>query len=294
MLKPLKPVAAIVAIAATPGELAAIAAARAALSDDEWVSTRTDSELLRYVRSAGIWGDPLASRLRATSAFRTDTVPAATDTQWEFGSFFPAHEESFYPATTGAEGDFMEWLEDEDGIPLLDNEGAALLLVRPYRYKAGAIEPETWLRLVSWHGERVAVWSRAAAARAAESGSAPTVAPVGCSSFSVLIDWRGAGLRNFDAQVLRKLLPSLARNYPDSLHKAYVVPVNTIFLTVWRVLCLLLPKQISDRFTLISGNDMSEQLAAALGPRVAARLPSCMQVGSKEEAQEEEGVVEWL
>ena len=278
-------------IAATPGELAAIAAARAALSDDGWVTTRTDSELLRFVRSAGKGGEPLAPRLRETSAFRADTVPPATDTQWEFGSFFSAQQANFYPATPDAEGDFMEWLRDDDGIPLFDEEGAALLIVRPYRHKAGAIEPETWLRLVTWHAERVAVWSRAAAA-----SDALAVGPAGRGSFSVLIDWRGAGLRNFDTNVLRKLLPTLARQYPHSLHKAYVAPINTLFLAVWRIVCLLLPKRATDRFTLISGSNWPEQLAAALGPRVASRLPPGMQVGGLAEtvtegAQEEEGAV---
>jgi hypothetical protein len=259
---------------ATAEELAIIAAARVALTADAWVSSRTDSELLRFVRSSRS-GD-LVERLRSTSAWRQQTVPAPSDTQWDFQPFFALRERHFFLRSGPSDGDFMEWLTDGDQ-PLLDEDGAAVLLVRPRRHKPGEISPETWLRLVTWHAERVGLWGRDQGCRAAERNAVGSGLLVARGSVTVLIDWRDAGVRNMDLAVLRRLLPKLARNYPNSLHRAYVAPVNSLFTAVWQLMRLLLPKRATDRFTLVSGGDWREQLAEALGQRVARRLPFEMQ-----------------
>lgn len=219
----------------------------------------------------------LVERLRSTSAWREQTVPAPSDTQWDFRSFFAQRESQFYPTSDASDGDFLEWLTDEDDQALFDDDGAAVLLVRPRRHKPGQIDPDTWLRLVTWHAERVGLWSRSLARRSAERGGDGSGYLVARGSVTLLIDWRDAGVRNMDIGVLRRLLPELARHYPNSLHRAYVAPVNSLFTAVWQVMRLLLPKRATDRFALISGGDWRAQLTGALGERVARRLPFDME-----------------
>ena len=73
--------------------------------------------------------------------------------------------------------------------------------------------------------------------------------------------------------LLRRLLPALTRHYPYSLHRAYVAPVNVVFWAIWSVAKALLPAKVTERFTLLSGDDWREKLAEEIGePEVAERL----------------------
>ena len=81
-------------------------------------------------------------------------------------------------------------------------------------------------------------------------------------------------LRHFLLSVLLAvLLPALTRHYPYSLHRAYVAPVNVVFWAIWSVAKALLPAKVTERFTLLSGDDWREKLAEEIGePEVAERL----------------------
>ena len=96
---------------------------------------------------------------------------------------------------------------------------------------------------------------------------------------SIVVDRTGSGLRNQDPVLLRYLIPPLIKNFPFALHRAYVAPVNRVFWTIWRVVRYLLPPPIRSRFRLLTGADWRRQLAAEVGPRVAARLPGNLREG---------------
>ena len=67
-------------------------------------------------------------------------------------------------------GELMEWLGAGAGAPVTD-DGASLLLLRPARYRVGAIPKERWLRLIAWHGERATTACRAASEHRASAGA---------------------------------------------------------------------------------------------------------------------------
>ena len=257
------------AAAATAAERAAIAAARAALPDDAWVASRTDDELLPFARAAG--SDDLVERLAETSAWRAQNLPDAADRSWELSRFFAANEGSFAESDELGARPFLEWVRDGDGdgddsAPAVTLDGASLIVLRPGRHRVGAIEAERWLKLISWQGERATTtWARAAGS---EGGGAD-----GRGAVSLIVDRTGAGLRNQDPALLRRLLPALTRHYPYSLHRAYVAPVNVVFWAIWSVAKALLPAKVTARFTLLSGDDWREKLAEEIGePEVAERL----------------------
>ena len=242
--------------AATEAELDLIAAAAAV--DDAWVRSRTAAEILPFVRASG--NETAQARLRAAAAWRAEWVEE--DADWSFETFFAERADVFWP---GDSGPLMEWLgADAPGaVPLADDDGASLLVLRPGRHRVGAIDRETWLRLIAWHGER----ATSAWARAGDGGGA------GRGRVSIIVDRTDSGLRNQDPVLLRYLLPPLITNFPFALHRAYVAPVNVVFYSIWTVVRYLLPAPIRRRFRLLSGRDWRRQLAEEVGPRVAARLP---------------------
>lgn len=245
--------------AAQPDEQAAISAAREAMPNDEWLASRSDESLLPFVRASRD-ADPTA-RLRDASEWRAEWVPPAEEKSWEFSTFFAAAG-----ADKFCEGDrpFLEWMRASDdadeAAPPLQLDGASLLILRPARHKVGAIDAETWLRLISWHGERAtSTW-------AAKAGA-------GAGAVSIIVDRQGSGLRNQDPALLRVLLPPLTRHFPFALHRAYVAPINPVFWAIWAIARALLPSKVTERFTLFTGDDWRERLEEELGPTVAARLP---------------------
>ena len=251
-------------LSASDAELATLGSLRSQLSSNFWLSTRPDSELLRFLRSSPP-GQPLIDKLRRTAAWRAQVVPSPYDLRFTFSHFFLENEDRFFPEQADLPGPFMEWLGGEER-PTLDEDGSAVLIVRPRRYKPGEIPLRTWLRLITWHAERLATAapprSAAAAARPCQTRGAVTI----------MIDWRGAGVRNFDPMMLRQLLPVLAYHYPLTLQRAYVAPVNSVFQTVWQALRPLLPKGAADHFNLIGGDDWQE-----LGEHLAPWFPTCLE-----------------
>ena len=269
--------------AATEEELQAISVARAALRDDAWVASRSDVELLPFARSCAS-GDALVERLAETSAWRARVLPPADDASWEFDHFFAANADRFFPNDELGERPFLEWVRARDGdaedAPPMQLRGASLLILRPGRHKVGAIDSDTWLRLIAWHGERATTsWARRqreqqlSSSGAAASSSADGAAAEGLGAVTLIVDRRGSGLRNQDPALLRALLPPLTRHFPYSLHMAYVAPINVVFWAIWAVARLALPRAVTQRFMLLSGDDWRAQLDEALGPVVAARLP---------------------
>ena len=117
--------------------------------------------------------------------------------------------------------------------------------MRPGRHNVGAIDSDTWLKLIAWHGERATTtWAR----EAAERGDG------GTAGVALIVDRRCSGLRNQDPALLRALLPALTKNFPYSLHTAYVAPINVVFYAIWAVARLVLPKAVTARFTLLTGD----------------------------------------
>ena len=68
----------------------------------------------------------------------------------------------------------------------------------------------------------------------------------------------------------------MTRHFPYALHRAYVGPVNVVFRAIWRVVRLVLPRRVTARFTLLSGDDwlerLAEELSETLGPTAAAAV----------------------
>ena len=251
----------------SPEELSAIKAARDALPDDPWMALRSDEELLPFVRGASS-GD-LVERLAETSAWRSKVIPPMDDQNWELSTFFGANQGKFYENDELGERPFLQWVKardgDEEGAPPLQLEGASLLILRPGRHSVGAIDSETWLSLIAWQGERATTTWRAAEGK--DDAESP-----GRGAVTLIVDRTGSGLRNQDPTLLRELLPALTRHFPYSLHRAYVAPVNIVFWAIWSVARVLLPTRVSERFTLLRGDDWQEQLANELGPIVSARV----------------------
>ena len=198
-------------------------------------------------------------------------MPDAADRSWELSRFFAANEGSFAESDELGAKPFLEWVRDArtataTSAPPVTLDGASLIVLRPGRHRVGAIEAERWLKLISWQGERATTtWARAAGS---EGGGAD-----GRGAVSLIVDRTGAGLRNQDPALLRRLLPALTRHYPYSLHRAYVAPVNVVFWAIWSVAKALLPAKVTARFTLLSGDDWREKLAEEIGePEVAERL----------------------
>ena len=262
---------------ATAEEREAIRAARAKLVDDPWVAARSDAELLPFARSCS--ESELADRLAETSAWRTRVLPASDDLSWEFGNFFERNADKFLENPELGERPFLEWVkardEDAEGAPPLALEGATVLLLRPGRHKVGAIDPDTWLRLIAWHGERATLaWAGEQAAAAGQPPAAgDDLAPPGRGAITIVVDRTGSGLRNQDPALLKELLPPLTRHFPYALHCAYIAPINVVFWAIWSVVKLVLPSRVTARFTLLRGDDWRETLAEKLGPSVAERLP---------------------
>ena len=228
-----------------------------------------------------------------TSAWRARVVPPAADRSWEFGRFFAQNSDRFQdnPELGDlAERPFMEWVRvppggggggggggDADARPL-QLDGASLLILRPGRHRVGGVEgggidADTWLRLIAWHGERAtATW--AAPPGGGDGGGAEGAAGRGC--VALIVDRTGSGLRNQDPTLLRALLPPLTRHFPYALHRAYVAPVNVVFRTIWKLVRLVLPRRVTERFELLSGDDwlesLTEELSETLGPTAAAAV----------------------
>ena len=293
---------------ATPEELAALAAARAELADDAWVAASSDETLLRFARAdgAGADGAQYARCFAETSAWRARVVPPAAERSWEFRRFFAENADRFQDnPELGelAERPFMEWVrvppegdggggggggggEDDDARPL-QLDGASLLILRPGRHRVGGVEgggidADTWLRLIAWHGERAtSTWAAppdggdGGGAEGAEgAGGAEGAAGRGC--VALIVDRTGSGLRNQDPALLRALLPPLTKHFPYALHRAYVAPVNVVFRTIWKLVRLVLPRRVTERFKLLSGDDwlesLTEELSETLGPTAAAAV----------------------
>ena len=78
---------------------------------------------------------------------------------------------------------FMEWVpardtDDASSAPT-QLDGASLLILRPGRHNVGAIDSDTWLKLIAWHGERATTtWAR-------KQRSAAMVAPPALRSSSI-------------------------------------------------------------------------------------------------------------
>jgi len=263
---------------ATPDEIESIAAARAGLPGDAWVASRSDEELLPFARSCD-GSQLLAERLAESSAWRAQTLPGRDDESWEFDAFFQQNAGSFLDNPEQPKP-FFEWVRASDGdggaSAPMQLDGASLLILRPGRHKVGAVDSETWLRLIAWHGERATTeWARQqrdGAASEAEANEASGRA-AGRGAITLIVDRQGSGLRNQDPALLRALLPPLTRHFPYSLHRAYVAPVNVVFYAIWKVARLVLPKAVTDRFTLLRGADWKQRLREELGPEVSARLP---------------------
>ena len=286
---------------ATPEELAALAAARAELADDRWVAASSDETLLRFARADGGGdGGQYARCFAETSAWRTRVVPPAADRSWEFGRFFADNSDRFQDnAELGDLGErpFMEWVRvapdgsddggGDDARPL-QLDGASLLILRPGRHRVGGvdgggIDADTWLRLISWHGERAtSTW---AAPRVggdggdgggADGADGAAGAAAGRGSIALIVDRTGSGLRNQDPTLLRALLPPLTKHFPYALHRAYVAPVNIVFRAIWKIVRLVLPRRVTERFKLLSGDDwlesLTEELSETLGPTAAAAV----------------------
>ena len=115
-------------------------------------------------------------------------------------------------------------------------------------------------------GSQIAIHRNLEAREAAERGDG------GTAGVALIVDRRGSGLRNQDPALLRALLPALTKNFPYSLHTAYVAPINVVFYAIWAVARLVLPKAVTARFTLLTGDGYADRLRERLGPDVAARL----------------------
>ncbi len=268
--------------AATKEELAAIAAARVELSDDNWVASSSDDVLLRFARAGG---DNLTARLAATSEWRSRVIPPTDDRAWEFERFFAANRDKFSDCPELGQRPFMEWVrarpEDDGGDARpLQLEGSSLLILRPGRHRIGAIDAETWLRLIAWHGERATgAW--------AAGGDGP-VSLGGDGTVSLIVDRTGSSLRNQDPALLKELLPALTQNFPFSLHKAYVAPINVVFWAIWSVVRLVLPSRVTARFTLLSGDgwraalteEIRETCGSVVASAVAPRIGPVEETGS--------------
>ena len=252
---------------ASPEELTAIQAARDALPNDPWLALRSDEELLPFARGAS--GGDLVERLAETSAWRSKVIPPMDDRNWDLSAFFAANQGKFYENAELGEKPFLQWVKardgDEEDAPPLRLEGASLLILRPGRHSVGAIDAQTWLSLIAWQGERATTTWRAA------DGNDDAESP-GRGAVTLIVDRTGSGLRNQDPTLLRELLPALTRHFPYSLHRAYVAPVNIVFWAIWSIARVLLPPRVSERFTLLRGDDWQAQLADELGPTVAARV----------------------
>ena len=87
---------------------------------------------------------------------------------------------------------------------------------------------------------------------------------------------------------LKELLPALTQNFPFSLHKAYVAPINVVFWAIWSVVRLVLPSRVTARFTLLSGDDwraalteeIRETCGSAVASAVAPRIDPVEEMGS--------------
>jgi hypothetical protein len=287
---------------ATPEELAALADARAALADDRWVAASSDETLLRFARAGGggVDGGQYARCFAETSAWRARVVPPAADRSWEFGRFFADNSDRFQDnSELGDLGErpFMEWVRvtpdgggggGDDARPL-QLDGASLLILRPGRHRVGGIDgggidADTWLRLISWHGERAtSTWAAPrVGGDAGDGGGADDGADDGAAGaagrgcIALIVDRTGSGLRNQDPTLLRALLPPLTKHFPYALHGAYVAPVNVVFRAIWKIVRLVLPRRVTERFKLLSGDDwlenLTEELGETLGPTAAAAV----------------------
>ena len=101
-------------------------------------------------------------------------------------------------------------------------------------------------------------------------------AAAGRGCVALIVDRTGSGLRNQDPALLRALLPPLTKHFPYALHRAYVAPVNVVFRTIWKLVRLVLPRRVTERFKLLSGDDwlesLTEELSETLGPTAAAAV----------------------
>ena len=118
----------------------------------------------------------------------------------------------------------LEWVAAFDGAPesakpATTPDGAALLLLRPARYRVGAVPREDWLKVIAWQGARATgPWGGGGGGGGADD-DADDDRP-GAGKVAIVVDRTGAGLKNQDPKLLRYLLPGLVEHYPSALRAA--------------------------------------------------------------------------
>jgi hypothetical protein len=60
--------------------------------------------------------------------------------------------------------------------------------------------------------------------------------------------------------LLRELLPTLQKHYPQTISKIYIAPINTVFFLIWSVAQLLFDEDTRERVRLIKGDIKAELL----------------------------------
>jgi hypothetical protein len=132
-----------------------------------------------------------------------------------------------------------------------DRSGCPVVVYRSALHTPGRVDPKEFTRFVC---------------QVVEKGTRDYGIGKTCQG-SFIVDRIGSGAKNQDVPLLRELLPTLQKHYPQTISKIYIAPINTVFFLIWSVAQLLFDEDTRERVKLIKG-DIKVELLKDFQPEV--------------------------
>lgn len=132
-----------------------------------------------------------------------------------------------------------------------DRSGSPVVVYRSALHTPGRVDPKAFTRFVCQVVERGTL----------EYGIGLT-----CQG-SFIVDRVGSGAKNQDVALLKELLPTLQKHYPQTISKIYIAPINTVFFFIWSIAQLLFDEDTRSRVCLVKG-DIGRELLKDFQPEV--------------------------
>lgn len=225
---------------AGPDELVAVGDIRvriAAMSEADsiktgpWLAEISNVDIFRFL-TVHKTADKTFDALRETSMWRRENgIDAILDEDIVSGMFEEGKQEVF--------------------VCPPDRNGCPVVVYRSALHTPGRVDPKAFTRFVC---------------QVVEKGTRDYGIGKTCQG-SFIVDRIGSGAKNQDVPLLRELLPTLQKHYPQTISKIYIAPINTVFFLIWSIAQLLFDEDTRERVKLING-DVQEELLKDFQPEV--------------------------